>query len=75
MVGVSEELRMNVIISQCELCDKPLNEDEVYGPEDMDLCREHHEKFYQLLNFMVTGKISPDSRIGMNEKTAPTFNY
>lgn len=47
----------NVIVSHCELCKTPLNADEVYGTDDIDLCRLHHEKFFQLLRFISTGKI------------------
>ncbi|MHC1739690.1 MAG: hypothetical protein AB9897_01110 [Anaerolineaceae bacterium] len=45
------------IIAYCEICGAPLDCDNVYGPEGFDLCRYHHEKFYQLVEFMVTGKV------------------
>jgi hypothetical protein len=49
----------DVIVSHCELCGKPLNADEVYGPEDMDLCRFHHGKFMQMMWFFESGEIVP----------------
>ncbi|PKN85920.1 MAG: hypothetical protein CVU46_09555 [Chloroflexi bacterium HGW-Chloroflexi-8] len=39
-------------IWKCELCGEPLGADHVYGPDGFDLCRFHHEKFYELLAFM-----------------------
>ena len=47
----------DVIVSHCELCDKPLNCNEVYGPEGFDLCRDHHTKFAQLEYFILYGKL------------------
>lgn len=41
------------IVSRCGVCDRPLDADNVYGPEGYDLCREHHEKFYQTVYYLV----------------------
>jgi len=54
---VARKIPNGTVVSYCELCGIPLLEDEVYGTDDMNLCRFHHEKFYQLLAFMLTGQI------------------
>ena len=41
----------------CEICNQPLDDDNVYGPEGFDLCRFHHEKFYELVQLMLTGEL------------------
>lgn len=40
-------------VSQCYVCEEVLDVDHVYGPPDMDLCRVHHEKFYNTVDFLV----------------------
>ena len=45
---------MSVTIEKCELCGVGLDADNCYGTDDFPLCRYHHEKFYDLLNFLLT---------------------
>lgn len=40
-------------IWHCALCGALLDADNVYGPEGFDLCRYHHEKFYELVQFLI----------------------
>jgi hypothetical protein len=41
--------------SKCYVCGAILDADSCYGPADMDLCREHHQKFYQAVAFLAEG--------------------
>lgn len=43
----------------CFVCEKELDADNVYGPPDMDLCREHHELFYAAVEKLVEWSKAP----------------
>lgn len=44
----------------CYLCGAKLDADNVYGEEGMDLCRDDHDKFWQLVKFMLDpSRVSP----------------
>jgi hypothetical protein len=51
------------ILEYCSICDAPLDADNCYGTDDYPLCREHHEKFYDAVDFMLT--------LSGHEKAAP----
>lgn len=42
-------------VAFCELCGEPLDADSVYGTDDMNLCRGHHQLFYDMLYFLMNG--------------------
>lgn len=46
--------QQDCIIEHCELCGVELDADNCYGTNDFTLCRYHHEKFYDLLNFLLS---------------------